>query len=202
MEEIKVPDFHELVFMEQEHKYLLEGAEIPSVTQVMEMLSQHEYSSVNEATLMRAANRGTKVHNAIENYLKYGLDDCPEELRGYMDGFLEWWGERNPTLIGSEVRIYHPIFRYAGTIDLIAEIDGKVNLVDFKTTYKLIDKNCRVQLEAYAQALQAHGVKVEEKHILHLGKDGKWKAPEYEAKDAEAWRVFTSLICVRNYIEA
>lgn len=180
---------------------MLNGIEIPSVTQVMTPLSMYEYSRVDEKTLAHAAGKGTIVHNAIENWLKFGLDDTDPQYHGYMDGFLEWWNLNKPEMIGSEVRVYHKLYGYAGTVDLIAVIDGKLNLIDYKTTYKLIDRNCRVQLEAYSKALESHGIQVEEKRILHLGKDGKWKDPRYEAKDAEAWRVFTSLKCIHDYLK-
>ncbi len=197
---LSIPETPELVFSEEGHKYLLDGVEIPSVTQVMEPLSQHEYTRVDEQTLMRAADRGTMVHNAIENYIKFGIDDCPEEHRGYMDAFLEWWGLTGPEAVGSELRTYHKLYRYAGTIDLVAMIDGKLTLIDYKTTYKLMDKNVRVQLEAYAQALRSHGIIIERKMVLHLHKDGKWSAPEYLPMDAEALRVFNSCKCLCDYL--
>ena len=199
MKEIVIPNLPELQFVNDSHTYLLNGAEIPSVTTVMKPLSQKEYGDVDERTLENAANRGTAVHNSIENWLKFGFDDIDPEYKGYIDGFHEWWEKHNPVLIGSEIRTFHRLFGYAGTVDLIALIDGELNLIDFKTTYRLIEKSCRVQLEAYSQALASHGIEIQKKRILHLGKDGKWKEPMYEAKDAEAWRVFGSLKCIYDY---
>ena len=85
---------------------------------------------------------------------------------------------------------------------MVANIDGKIAIVDYKTTYKLISKNCRVQLEAYSQAMKTHGVEADRKLILHLSKNGTWKEHEYMAKDAEAWSVFTSLKCIHDYMMA
>ncbi len=201
MKEITVPEMKELQFSDDGHVYRLDGVEIPSVTTVMKPLSRHEYRAVDTHTLDVAAQRGTAVHAAIENFIKYGIDDAAPEHRGYMDGFLEWWELKKPVVVGSEIKVYHKLFGYAGTVDLIAWVDNELNLIDYKTTSRLIDKNCRVQLEAYSQALESHGIKVSKKRILHLGKDGKWKDPEYAAKDAEAWRVFTSLKCVYDYIQ-
>lgn len=199
---IKIPEMPELKFEDEKHIYRLDGVEIPSVSTVMGPLSQHEYGRIDPYTLNKAAARGTAVHNAIENWIKYGLNDTDPDYQGYMDGFLEWWELRKPVVVGSEVRVYHKLFGYAGTIDLVAYIDGSLNLIDYKTTSKLIERNCRVQLEAYSQALESQGVKTVEKRILHLGNNGKWKEPEYPAKDAEAWRVFSSLKVVYDYIHA
>lgn len=199
---VKVPEMPELRFDEKSHIYRLDGVEIPSVSRVMEPLKASSYAGISEKTLARAADKGSSVHNSIENWLKFGIDDIPEEHRPYFDGFLEWWDEYQPEVVASEVKTYHKLMRYGGTIDLLAYIGGKLTLIDFKTTYRLLEKSCGVQLEAYAQALASHGIAVEEKHILHLKKDGKWAYPEFPAKDPVRWRVFSALKCVYDYTVA
>lgn len=199
---VELPEMPELSFDDGPHIYRLNGIQIPSVSAIMEPLSHAEYGSIDENTLNRAANKGTIIHNAIENWLKFGIDDEDPEYAGYFNGFREWWGKRKPEFIASEFRVYHKLMRYAGTIDLLAVIEGKLTLVDFKTTYRLIEKNCGIQLEAYAQALASHGIKVEEKRILHIQKDGKWEDPQFPSKDPNRWRVFGSLKNVYDYIQS
>lgn len=199
---VKIPETPELRFDEKSHIYRLDGVEIPSVSRVMEPLKASSYAGISEKTLARAADKGSSVHNSIENWLKFGIDDIPEEHRPYFEGFLEWWDEYQPEVVASEVKTYHKLMRYGGTIDLLAYIGGKLTLIDFKTTYRLLEKSCGVQLEAYAQALVSHGIVVEEKHILHLKKDGKWAYPEFPAKDPVRWRVFSALKCVYDYTVA
>ncbi len=177
---------NELQFEENGHLYLLNGAEIPSVSTIMRPLSQSEYGGIDKATLETAARRGTSVHNSIEIFLKYGIYDFDPEFKGYTDGFVEFFGKYCPEVVGSELRVYHPVLRYAGTVDMLAYIDGKLSLIDFKTTYKLIMSNCRVQLEAYVQALRAHGINIEKKYILHLCKDGKWEFVECPVMNGDA----------------
>ena len=193
---------NELAFDDSEHKYYLNGTELPSVTTIMQPLSQAEYGTVDKQRLAAAASRGTSVHDAIENYIKYGIDDARPEYRGFMDAFLSWWNQYNPEPIGSEVRMYHKTLLYAGTGDLIAKINGELVLIDFKTTAKIIDKACRVQLEAYAQALKTHGIEIKRKYILRISNDGTFEFREYKAKDAEALRIWTALKTVYDYILA
>lgn len=201
-DKITIPDLKELEFDDESHTYRLNGIVIPSVTTVMEPLSAEKYKGISSATLNNAANKGTEVHNAIENWIKFGFEDISPEHKGYFDGFKEWWSRRKPTVIGSELRIYHKLLRYGGTLDLLCYIDGKLTLVDFKSTAVLSDMLCGVQLEAYAQALASHGIKVEKKRILHLKNDGKWSDPEFAANDSFRWRVFGSLKCVYDYIQS
>lgn len=196
-----IPTFPELTFDEVPHLYKLNGSPVPSVTTIMEPLSRSEYRGVSKSTLETAADKGTAVHNAIENFLKFEIEDIDPDYKGYFDAFVDWHKAHDIVVLGSECRVYHKIMRYAGTIDLIAVIDGKVTLVDFKTTYKLLEKNCSVQLEAYAKALESHGVAIESKKILHLRKDGTFEYIDFPVSDSEKWRVFGALKCVYDYIK-
>ncbi len=202
MDQIVLPDLPELVFDDGPHIYTLNGVPIPSVTRIMEPLSQAEYGAIDSRTVDQAAHKGTIVHNAIENWLKFGIEDEDPDYAGYFRAFTEWWEEKKPEPVGSEVKTYHKLMRYAGTVDMLAYIDGELNLIDFKTTYRLIEKNCGVQLEAYAQALESHGVKVERKRILHLKKDGKWDDRQFPAKDPKRWMAFGALKNVYDYIQS
>lgn len=201
-DKVQLPELKELEFEDSTHTYRLNGIVIPSVTTVMEPLSAEKYKGISSSTLDNAANKGTEVHNAIENWIKFGIEDISPEHKGYFDGFREWWNLRKPIVVGSELRFYHKMLMYGGTLDLLCYIDGKLNLVDFKTTSVLSDMLCGVQLEAYSQALSSHGIKIEQKRILHIKNDGKWSDPEFVANDPLRWRVFGSLKCVYDYIQS
>lgn len=200
--DIVVPDLPELEFEDESHTYRLLGLVIPSVSAIMEPLSAAKYRGINETTLNNAANKGTAVHNSIENYIKFEIDDVPPEHRGYFEAFLDWWNTYQPKVVGSELKIYHKLMRYGGTIDMLVYIDGVLTLVDIKTTAALSDMTCGVQLEAYSQALKSHGIEIERKAILHLKKDGKYAFKDYPAKDPDRWRVFGSLKTVYDYIQS
>ena len=79
---VEIPKFPELTFDEATHLYRLNGVELPSVTTVMKPLSTEVYGGVDEWVMERAAGRGTAVHNAIENWSLYGIEDiAPEDRR-------------------------------------------------------------------------------------------------------------------------
>lgn len=197
-----IPEIPGLEFDENGHIYRLDGIIIPSVSAVMAPLSKVKYEGINSKTLEKAASKGTSVHNAIENWLKFDIEDVPPEYQGYFGAFRMWWDKYKPEVVGSEIRMCHRLMRYAGTADLIAYIDGELTLVDYKTTYTISDMTCGVQLEAYAQALENMGVKVQKKGILHLKKDGSYELRGYPIKDAGRWRVFGALKTVYDYIES
>lgn len=199
---VVIPDFTELEFDEEKHQYKFCGVVIPSVSEVMEPLSKSKYEGIREDVLDKAARKGTSVHDAIETYIKFDIEDIASEHQGYFDGFLEWWKNAKPIPVASEVRLYHKVLLYGGTADLLAYIDGKLTLIDFKTTCVISDMTCGVQLEAYAQALESHGIHIESKKILHLKKDGKWAIIDYPVNDSKRWRVFGSLKCVYDYLKS
>ena len=126
---VEVPELPELTFDEASHIYRLNGDIIPSVSKLMEPLKDQCYGGISKRTLENAAIKGSAVHNSIENWIKFGIDDIPSEHRGYFNGFMEWWKQYKPRVFGSEVRIYHKLadddlllLSIGGTLYFIADI--------------------------------------------------------------------------------
>ena len=199
---LEIPAVEGLEFDDATHTYRLGGLVIPSVSAILEPLRKAKYAGISERTLGRAADKGTAVHNSIENWIKFEIEDIPPEHIGYFNAFRAWWDEFQPEVVGSEVRICHRLMRYGGTADLVAYISDELTLVDYKSTYVISDMTCGVQLEAYAQALADMGIRVKRKKILHLKKDGTYSFRDYPANDVNRWRVFGALKTVYDYIES
>ena len=70
---VKIPELTELTFEEGPHIYRLNGVEIPSVSELMKPLKDTCYAGVGAKTLENAANKGTSVHNSIENWIKFAV---------------------------------------------------------------------------------------------------------------------------------
>lgn len=197
---IEIPSFDELAFEEERHIYKLDGMEIPSVTTIMKPLSASLYAGVDEAVLQMAADRGTAVHNAIENYLKFGIEDIDDQYRGYFDAFLKWYEEFDVKPLATESKVYHKTLRYAGTADMPAIVGRENVLIDFKTSASVNKMLTGIQLEAYAKAYESHGVYFDGKAILHLKSNGKYSWVYYDKNDFESWDVFGALMKVYNHI--
>ena len=73
---IALPQFPELIFDSEKHIYTLdmEGQtlQLPSVTQILRFVSRELYGDIPQHILENAADRGTRVHEAIEMYEKFG----------------------------------------------------------------------------------------------------------------------------------
>ncbi len=194
----ELPEMTGLIFDPCGHTYRLNGLVLPSVTTLMKPLSNVVYQTVDPKVLEKAANRGTAIHNAAENYAKFGIEDVPSVLAGYFDAFREWWDLRKPEPLATEYRIYHKILRYAGTADLVCLINGKMTLVDYKTSAQVNSKLCAVQLEGYDRAFESHGIKIEDRLILHLSRTGYQEVPF--KRSGKCWTTLSALMTVWNYM--
>ena len=110
-----------------------------------------------------AAELGTQVHDAVEQYALTGVRPDIEnpEVIPFLDRFDEWAQVWQPKYIAAEAAIYNKTFGYAGTLDAIAEIDGMKVILDYKSTRKSVDTNGKptgpypeaaLQLAAYRHA--------------------------------------------------
>lgn len=68
----------------------------------MRPLDNEVYRGIDEDVMRMAADRGTAIHNAVENYVIYGIEDIEPKHRGYFDAFLRFWAENNPEPLATE----------------------------------------------------------------------------------------------------
>ena len=194
---MEIPMFPELTFEEGTHTYKLNGIEIPSVTTLMQPLSRKVYGDTDPDVLARAAARGTAVHQAAENYARFGIEDIAPEFSGYFEAFKSWWDEKKPVILGTECRVYHKTLGYAGTCDLLCIINDQITLVDYKTTATVEHMLTMVQLEGYDRAWESQGVKIDRREILQLQNSGRHTETIYP-RNPECWRVISVLMTLKN----
>lgn len=130
-----------------------------------------------EALKVAAGEKGSKVHQAVSCLIngktvkmdsKFPNDEGKEEeltLEEYdcILSFVDWVKEIKPKFLKSEFVVWGQ--GYAGTVDVLCEIGGKIYIVDFKTS-QYIWPSHELQLSAYKHALEKEGVNLA---ILQLG---------------------------------
>ena len=86
-----------------------------------------------------ATTRGTAVHSIIEDY----LDNKPDYLKNRMPDAVVMFKTLQPILDKAIAKVYmqeSPLwshqYRLAGRVDCVAEVNGKLTVVDFKTSMK------------------------------------------------------------------
>jgi len=143
-----------------------------------------------------AAIKGTRVH-ALADKLANGEEvEVPEDLAGHVDACVRFLDEWQAETILAERPVYHERYLYAGTFDLLARINGKTWLLDWKTNKSGPFGDTAFQLAAYRHAthyLHPDGdvypmPQVDECGVVWLRSDGYDLHPYYA--DAGVFRQF------------
>ncbi len=180
-----LPEITGLKFYPKTHQYILKqgsvSLQLPSVTQIIRFISNEFYGQIDPVTLHKAADRGTRVHEAIELIDQCGWAPTEEDTEGYIEAYERWRVDHNPKIIATEWRGYHRTMLYAGTLDKIVELPGQsgVAVVDVKTSSTYYPFLVDVQLAGYAQMLESWpglpGLKVGSAWGLQLKPDGNYR---------------------------
>lgn len=163
-----------------------EGRLYPSVTTV---LAEHTKKGIQEwrarvgdeeanKVSRQAANWGTRFHTITEKYLQNNLSGGDLSLWDY-----EMFKVANPVLDridnirAQEVALWSHHLRLAGRVDCVAEFDGKLNIIDFKTARREKEvehiQHYFMQATAYAIMFEERtGIPVNRLTILIAVSDG------------------------------
>lgn len=171
--------------------YKYNGIPVPRVTHILSSMIHEDYlmSWANyigirgqryKETLDLAARKGSYTHDAIENYIQNGVEldmktvsgDCRDAVDNSYNSFLKWWSviEQNEyEVIMQEYPLVGPWF--AGTLDLLIKINGKIYLMDFKTSNHPSFKYF-LQLAAYRYLLkELYNIIIDGCGIIMLNKE-------------------------------
>ena len=133
-----------------------------------------------------SANRGTAVHHMCEDYLNNYPMDWPDKWKEHEKKFLPYclFKQLEKTVLdkidnirSQECSLYSHKYRVAGRVDCIAEYDGKLSIIDFKTSTKErtdeYNENYYIQASAYAEMFEEQtGTPIEQIVILVVTEDG------------------------------
>jgi genome maintenance exonuclease 1 len=165
--DLKVPTLTQVTGANERHYVTEQGKKYPSVTTV---LSEYGREAIQEWRVRvgaeeankitrRASTRGTKIHKYCEEYLdnKELVFTNPLHIQTFND--FKPLLNRIDNIYAQELRMYSDHLRMAGTVDCVAELDGKLTIIDFKTAAKPKDKE---KIENYFMQCSAYAIMFEE----------------------------------------
>ncbi len=134
--------------------------------------------------LEQAGDIGSIVHLLVEAHIKSAImgDEISAELDDFSKAdidkaenafiaFLDWEKRNDLTYQASEKQVISEKLRYGGTIDILAKNNGFLWQIDPKSS-KGIYPEFIVQTAAYKAAYEEQeGERIDEVHLLHLGKE-------------------------------
>lgn len=176
----------------QVDRYQYQGFNVPRVTEILSDMLHEDFlmtwanniglyqKKKYKDTLEAAANKGAYVHDAIEDYIQNGNDldietvetEYRKEVNYAYGSFRAWWdnlcSKRNVKIVMQEQKLVCPWF--GGTLDLLVDIDGRIYLLDFKTSNHASYKYF-LQLAAYRYILKYfYGIEIYGCGIIKLNK--------------------------------
>ncbi|MDI6820954.1 MAG: PD-(D/E)XK nuclease family protein [Patescibacteria group bacterium] len=127
------------------------------------------------------ASIGKEAHNWIETYIKAKIENTvapasPQDEKVYssVQAFLKWEAEHKIEWLASEIPLASVIHTFAGTVDAVAIVDGKLSIIDFKTSNQMSDAY-GLQTAAYCILLNENlegEERPEQRIIVRIPKDG------------------------------
>ena len=178
--------------------YDIDGKNYPSVTSVLSLRKTEGLTKWRESIgekvanfeMRRCANRGKSLHTLVEQYLNNETpsirDVLPLGLFKLMKPYLD---QINNIRLVEEI-MYSPNLTIAGQVDCVAEYNGKLSVIDFKTANKerieeWVD-NYFLQCTAYSMMYaETYNESIEQIVVLMAAEDGSMKAFVKEPKDYE-----------------
>ena len=178
--------------------YDIDGKNYPSVTSVLSLRKTEGLTKWRESIgekvanfeMRRCANRGKSLHTLVEQYINNETpsirDVLPLGLFKLMKPYLD---QINNIRLVEEI-MYSPNLTIAGQVDCVAEYNGKLSVIDFKTANKerieeWVD-NYFLQCTAYSMMYaETYNESIEQIVVLMAAEDGSMKAFVKEPKDYE-----------------
>jgi len=185
------------------------GHKVPSVTTILDKTKPAETrialanwrKAVGEKKAQEitteAANRGTRMHKYLEDYVTQGFLSPPgsnpfsQQSHKMAECIIEKGFGAVSEVWGNEVPLYFPEL-YAGTTDCVGVHNGEQSILDYKQTNKpkkieYID-DYFIQLTAYALAHnEVHGTNIRKGVILMCSKDFEYQEFILKPEDFDYW---------------
>ena len=123
-----------------------DGNSYPSITTILSLQEKPGIDKWKEKVGEKEARRiskesmriGTAVHQMAEFYLSNYIIKLKNEEKKIVDTFnrLRFLLGNINNIVGNEIALYSDLLRVAGTADCIAEYNGVLSVIDFKTSRK------------------------------------------------------------------
>lgn len=188
------------------------GSSYPSITSVLSapptkrafLKEWKERVGADEANKISssASNRGSHVHDSLENYVFGKSVNCVSPLYTQIKKVLN---NKLGLVRAMEIALYSHYIGIAGRADLIADFDGELSVIDYKTSRKPKKaewiEDYFIQSTFYSLALEeVYGLKAK-KIVIIIGVDDEQEAQvfvrdrrDYVEKLVQAKRIFNKEI--------
>jgi len=176
----------------QNNGYEIDGLWYPRVTSICSIIAKPglERWIANQPSFAAMERRrkkitdwGILVHNTIEDIL---LDKTPKInpiISPSIEAFFDWLNSNEIKVIDIERRVFSKEDVYAGTFDILAELNGNLGILDLKTSKDIWDDHF-IQTAAYFNAYNKENKQKAKTHwILKINQYRKCEMCGAERRD-------------------
>jgi len=176
--------------------YEIDGQQYPSVTTILSLKKTEELKKWRESIgedvanweMRRAARRGNSLHKLVENYIKGETPVTRDVLPLGMFRLIKPYVDQIDNIHLLEHQMYSKKLTIAGQVDCVAEYDGKLSVIDFKSANKERQEawveNYFLQTTAYAIMYEElFGKPIEQIVVLLVAEDGAVQVWKKDPKD-------------------
>lgn len=171
---VQVPEIKlEKVTLDDGKRYYVtpEGKKYPSITTmlsyfskdaIMEWRKKVGHEEANKIS-RQASSRGTKLHTIVEKYIRNEDMEIDNPMQLELFKSILPYLNNIDNIYLQEKYLYSNHLRLAGTVDCIAEYNGKLNVIDFKTSLK---PKREEWIEGYFVQASAYAIMFEERYKI------------------------------------
>lgn len=205
-----------LTFKEENHEYKLDGIVLPSVTGIISEMGlsglpwdiilefralknkEIEVCQLSQMALAfyQAGQFGNAAHKATELHDRGCLDlkTVDPAIIPYLEAWKKFKSEVGVKILEIEKKMFHPIYLFAGTLDRVVELDGRIYVLDIKTSVKF-PAHLGLQTAAYKELYnydRARSENATRRFGVLLKPDGTYRFEPIENK--LDWNIFLSIL--------
>lgn len=165
-------------------KYEVLGRKLDRVTSILGVINKPalvgwygKYGTPHcKKVLSESAEFGTQLHAYIEHYNRQGRDppDMPNTRHQTLFAKYKAWAiDNNVECLDYELQVHSMKWGYAGTLDSLVRVNGKLEIHDYKTSKDMYE-TYQLQLMAYVIAMKEMGLWVNEhvgRRVIRLGRE-------------------------------
>ena len=142
--------------------YDIAGVWYPRVTSIVSIKAKpalYKYYAglpsfaAGEAIKAKSAEEGTLLHECVEGILGGKDLPIPASVKPAVQAFRDFQNQHKIIAHEMETRVVSKQHHYAGTMDVLAEIDGVLGVLDIKTSLAIY-RDYGIQTAAYIEALK------------------------------------------------
>lgn len=154
--------FKDIESFKSANGYEIDGIWYPRVTAIVSIKAKpalmYFYASLpdyktGQAITQKSAEEGTLLHDTVEAILRKEPIVVPDSVKPAVSAFMDFYSQNELVAHKIEERVISKKHHYAGTMDVLAELNGKLGVLDIKTSVAIY-RDYSMQTSAYIEALK------------------------------------------------